>query len=193
MLARTRGNALEEVVAEQEQEIVDLRAKAALDGLTNVCNRRTFDVYLPQAVNRSHRVQLAVSLAIFDLDDFKKFNDENSTSVGDLVLKAFAHHLMANVRSDDAVFRIGGEKFAVMLMGAEESLALSTVEGIRAEFSLKTFKREGSEPVSVKASAGIAHCSRTESHKDLYSRADRALLSSKRNGKDQTSEAPSKG
>ena len=192
MLARTRTNALEEVVAEQEQEIVDLRAKAAIDGLTGVCNRRTFDVYLPQAVNRSRRMHTPVSLAMFDLDDFKKVNDARGRPLGDSILKAFARHLMAGVRTDDAVFRIGGEEFAVLLHGAEPELATSTVEGLRRDFGECSFKTDNGESVSVTVSAGMAHFVKSESHRDFYARTDRALVAAKRAGKDRSVES-SKG
>ena len=192
MLARTRSNALEEVVAEQEQEIVDLRAKAALDGLTNVCNRRTFDVYLPQAVNHSRRLHTQLSLAMFDFDDFKKFNDVHGRPFGDAVLKRFARHLMSGVRYDDAVFRIGGEAFAVLLQGADPELALSTVENLRASFSAMRFDVPNKEAVGVTVSAAVSHFGRSESHRELYSRTDRALSQAKKRGKDQTVESASK-
>jgi diguanylate cyclase (GGDEF)-like protein len=183
MLARTRTNALEEVVAEQEQEIVDLRAKAALDGLTGVCNRRTFDVYLPQAVNRSRRMHLPVSMAMFDLDGFKKINDKRGRPVGDGILKAFARHLMASVRNDDAVFRIGGEEFAVLLHGAEPELAARTVERLRADFGERVFEFKDGDDLSVQVSAGVSHFVKSESHRDFYARTDRALSTAKRQGK----------
>jgi diguanylate cyclase (GGDEF)-like protein len=189
MLARTRTNALEEVVAEQEQEIVDLRAKAALDGLTGVCNRRTFDVYLPQAVSRSRRMHIPVSLAMFDLDDFKKVNEEQGRPLGDAILKAFARHLMAGVRNDDAVFRIGGEEFAVLLHGAEPDLATSTVDQLRRSFGECSFQTDDGESVSVRVSAGVAHFVKSESHRDFYARSDRALLAAKRAGKDRSVES----
>lgn len=183
MLARTRTNALEEVVAEQEQEIVDLRAKAALDGLTGVCNRRTFDVYLPQAANRSRRMHLPVSLAMFDLDGFKAINEERGRPVGDGILKAFARHLMASVRNDDAVFRIGGEEFAVLIHGAEPVLATATVERLRADFGERVFESRDGVNLSVQVSAGISHFIKSESHRDFYARTDRALIAAKRQGK----------
>jgi diguanylate cyclase (GGDEF)-like protein len=168
----------------QTQQLVDLRAQAALDGLTGVCNRRTFEQYLPVAVKQALEHAERMSLVVLDVDHFKAVNDTYGHPAGDIVLRHIARQLTAGLRSDDVVFRLGGEEFALMLHGAPEPVASDVVERLRLSVAENPIDA-GCGPMAVTLSAGIAHLGPAESHNRLYQRADDAMYLAKRGGRNR--------
>ncbi len=132
----------------------DLKAEiarlAASDPLTGLANRRALTTALGREVARSVRTKEPLSLAIMDIDFFKKINDTYGHVAGDDVLRAVADAMAANIRDVDLVARYGGEEFAIVLPNCPSDGALIVVERVRAAVSaLPTVTR-------VTVSAGIA-------------------------------------
>jgi len=182
--AHNRSRSLEDVIARQAEELVDVRARAALDPLTGVCNRGTFDRALKQAIQRAHNADAPLSLVLFDIDHFKMVNDTFGHPAGDAVLVAFAAAIRHQVRDDDVVGRYGGEEFAVILPGAAESVAMSVAERVRVATSQLRFP-EPAQRVRVTVSAGVSLLRESDSPKAVLRRADAALYAAKHAGRNQ--------
>jgi diguanylate cyclase (GGDEF)-like protein len=132
-----------------------LQEQALCDPLTGLYNRRYLDEFFSREVARAQREQEPIALALIDLDHFKRLNDEHGHLEGDDVLKGVAQHLLENLRTSDAVFRIGGEEFLLILPGvdaAEARARLQTICRTLAEQPLPT--RSGARYVTL--SAGLA-------------------------------------
>src|SRR5205823_4311179 len=102
------------------------------DGLTKLYNHRHFQDELARAFEESQRYQRPLSLAIVDLDFFKKINDTHGHAVGDEVLKAVSKIFQESIRATDLAARYGGEEFAVMMPETELDDALTFAEKIRS-------------------------------------------------------------
>jgi diguanylate cyclase (GGDEF)-like protein len=93
------------------------KAEARRDPLTQLPNRRAFDEHLERVLRDASGKNRRVSLALFDLDEFKQVNDTKGHLAGDRVLEVVASILAAHARSDERVFRIGGDEFALVVLG----------------------------------------------------------------------------
>ena len=105
------------------------RNYAALDPLTTIANRRAFD----HALSLAEEIEETYGLVLFDLDDFKSINDQYGHPTGDIVLRAVAHAAQRAVRKGDCLARIGGDEFAVIAPGAEQTGAERLVEALAYE------------------------------------------------------------
>jgi diguanylate cyclase (GGDEF)-like protein len=162
-----------------------LRQQAMHDALTGLLNRRALDERFALAAADP---DAPLSLVLMDLDHFKRINDTHGHAVGDAVLRDFASALRSGLRSDDALFRIGGEEFALLLPGASASQALARTETLRA---LVARWRLGQLAEPVGFSAGVAARSHTrQTLSALLEAADGALYAAKRAGRGRTEVAP---
>ncbi|MEK6275422.1 MAG: response regulator [Actinomycetota bacterium] len=161
-----------------ERRLALTYAEARRDALTGLANKRAFDEFLAKALSNAAEVDGSVSLVLFDLDDFKKVNDEHGHVVGDDVLREVGRVLMRVVRVGDEVFRVGGEEFAIVVEGTP-AVAAPVASRLRDALAEQ---RRGHELPTV--SAGVAtfpaHASSPE---DLLRRADDALYAAKFAGK----------
>jgi diguanylate cyclase (GGDEF)-like protein len=167
------------------------RRDALTDGVTGLWNRRHFDIRVAEAVAYSQRYGEPFSLAIFDLDDFKRINDTWDHFTGDAALVHFAEILRRATRDVDVACRWGGEEFAVLLQRAGpaevELIAQRVVDMIRDA----PLQREG-EDISFTVSAGVASFPWDgTTGGEVLSRADAALLRAKAAGKDRVERASS--
>jgi diguanylate cyclase (GGDEF)-like protein len=157
-----------------------LAAQASSDALTGVANHRTFHERLAADLSRARRYGTTVSVAMIDVDHFKLVNDVGGHEAGDEILIRVAGCLSDAARAEDTLARVGGDEFAWILpeTGAEE--AREAVERARAAIGATP-----SELPCVTISAGICDSQRTSDPTELVRLADRALYSSKENGRDQ--------
>ena len=181
-------------VLEQIQETLrELAHQTQHDPLTGLANRRAFEHALEQESERAKRTQDSLSLAMFDLDDFKSINDTHGHPMGDEVLARFASTLLAEIRRYDMAARLGGEEFAVLLPGAglikAKVMVERMLESVRAlEFPLPN----GGGVLRVTCSAGLA-CYKGYAEgpaPDMVAMADKALYEAKAEGKDRLVAAP---
>ncbi len=158
------------------------------DPLTGLANRRAFDRILDIEMERSRRAKTPLSLAIFDLDDFKNINDTYGHSKGDEVLAKFAEMLQASTRRYDLAARFGGEEFILIMAGSGLVKAQRMLQRFLKEFKNIEFKAsDGINSFSVTCSVGLT-CYKGSvdlTDKELLELADGALYEAKESGKDQ--------
>ena len=181
----TERKNLEESLKEANEELYRL---ATIDTLTKVANRRRFDEYISQEWRRLWRTTDPLSLILFDVDYFKKYNDCYGHPQGDKCLTQIAKIAKIAVkRSSDFVARYGGEEFAVILSNTNQLGAMVVAERIRQKIKEAAIPHEGSKISSiVSISLGVACMipSLEESPDTLINLADQALYQAKNQGRD---------
>jgi diguanylate cyclase (GGDEF)-like protein len=159
------------------------RELADIDGLTQLPNRRRFEVDIDGEWERCRRYGRPLSVVMLDLDHFKRLNDEHGHLLGDQVLREVATAVNAVLRSTDTAYRYGGEELVVLLRETGLEDAASAAERLRravADLHITGYQ------VSVTTSAGVATRQASMSHyTELIEVADRALYAAKRHGRDQ--------
>jgi diguanylate cyclase (GGDEF)-like protein/putative nucleotidyltransferase with HDIG domain len=159
--------------------------KANVDGLTGCYNHRYFQERMTAEIDRAHRYGRCFALAMFDLDDFKAFNDRCGHQEGDRLLKWFADLCRANLRVIDVLARYGGEEFVVIMPESEAEEAQAAANRIREFLQQEVSSRFPGVP-SVTVSAGIsAYPEHGETRHTLILDADTALYYAKQNGKNK--------
>lgn len=162
-----------------------LREQALCDPLTGLYNRRYLDEFFERELARVQRENLPLAVALIDLDHFKRLNDECGHLVGDDVLKAVAQHLLDNLRSTDAVFRIGGEEFLLILPGADPDEASARLQSICAQLAAREIATRGGDQRAT-LSAGLAYWPQQgQALDELLHAADAALYQAKRTGRNR--------
>lgn len=177
------------------QRLSALEDMAIRDGLTRCFNHHYFKMRLEQEVARSHRYGSPMSLAMFDVDHFKRVNDTYGHPAGDAVLAQLAGLALASVRSSDVVARYGGEEFAILLIEAGVREASIVANRFRERVAanavlLQGAGAESSVELRVTVSAGVAELWAGESMPSLLQRADGALYQAKAGGRNQIRLAP---
>jgi len=154
---------------------------ALRDPLTGLPTRRLFDDRIMRAVATSSRTGEGVALLVMDVDRFKEVNDTFGHAAGDVLLQEVACRVVAAVREVDTVARIGGDEFAVVLVGADEAVARETVHRIRAALDVPLEIGGGRVPTS--ASIGVSlHPRDGDTPAALTEHADTAMYTAKRAG-----------
>lgn len=161
---------------------------AMVDGLTGLFVRRYFDARLDEEIERARRYRTPFAVAMLDIDDFKRLNDDHGHLAGDRVLREIASVVRTEIRGIDTAARYGGEEVALILPGAELVAALAHVERVRHAIAERRVPAgDGGPLLSITASVGIAAFpdSGVTCAEDLLRRADRALYRAKRAGKNR--------
>jgi diguanylate cyclase len=191
--ARLKG--LAERVANMEQEAQGYREhlevqrqKALIDPLTGLPNRAAWSERLDQEVNAWHQHGNSLSLAMLDLDHFKRINDGYGHLAGDKVLKIIANVLRKRLRPNDFIARFGGEEFVLLMPNSSLSDALGVGEVLRAAIEACPFHFKG-EPVTITVSMGVAQLQPGERSDLALKRADEALYRAKAAGRNQVQAA----
>ncbi|HUR83050.1 MAG TPA: diguanylate cyclase [Thermoanaerobaculia bacterium] len=187
LLARIRAG---KRIVDLQKELLETNKRLELlsitDGLTKLHNHRYFQDELARAFEEAQRYQRPLSLAMIDIDFFKKINDTYGHAVGDDVLRNAASLYRHSVRSTDLVARYGGEEFVVMMPETSLQDAISFAEKIRHLLEVTPLETQAG-PVSATISIGVASVphSRIHSAKELIVAADKALYRAKRGGRNQ--------
>lgn len=155
------------------------------DGLTKLMNRKYFMQKLGLEINKAEKDNAPISIFIFDIDDFKAYNDSNGHLAGDEALKIMGRLLSETVREDDFVARYGGEEFILALPNTPKKGALVVAEKIRKMFEEYNFPNQETLPMRrMTISGGISSFpSDGRSSTDLINHADQALYQAKAKGK----------
>jgi diguanylate cyclase (GGDEF)-like protein len=167
-------NRMSGLVRQIGDQAAQLAAMAHHDALTGVANRRAWDGELARAVSVAHRSGAPLTVALLDLDHFKRFNDAHGHQAGDALLRDAAQAWRADLRPGDFLARYGGEEFTVLVSGLAPAQAIAVVERLKAL-----------TPGEQTFSAGVATWDGIESPAELVGRADEALYRAKRAGRDR--------
>lgn len=164
-----------------------LRIMANTDGLTQLYNRRTFDLLLHRAMQEALREHKRVAMIMLDLDHFKAYNDLYGHPAGDVALQRIAAVLASHSRRElDFAARLGGEEFALVLHDPDANFLASTCESIRwqiqSELAIEHLKNP---PQVMTASLGASFSVAGDTSASLYQRADQALYRAKANGRNR--------
>lgn len=156
------------------------------DELTCVFNRKYMNSQLQQLSEQYKKYGEVFSIAIMDLDFFKKVNDTYGHIVGDEVLKLFSNTIMQAKREEDIFCRYGGEEFVLIMPGTTEDTAFEIIEKLRKIVERKQFNGND-KPFFITFSSGVTEISPQNIHpKALMEQADQALYMAKLNGRNQT-------
>lgn len=160
------------------------REGATIDVLTKLPNRGAFEMQVEERLQRAQAERIEVSLLVGDIDHFKRVNDTWGHSAGDRVIAAFGSVLQDKIRPGDVAGRIGGEEFCVLVWNCSGTSAMSLANRLRLGFS-ETQIAGFSSDERFTASFGVAQWQVGESYSDVFRRADDALFSAKRAGRDR--------
>jgi diguanylate cyclase (GGDEF)-like protein/PAS domain S-box-containing protein len=169
-------------ITEEKRLEERLRRLSTTDGLTGLFNRRHLDETLTTELERALRYNAPLSIMMFDVDHFKRFNDEHGHDQGDRVLQAIAQSLQEHVRKVDVPCRYGGEEFLAILPGTNQAGAIIVSERLR--HAIEQMEVDG---LNVTISIGVASVPELDvrSSATLVEAADSALYRAKRAGRNQ--------
>jgi len=156
-----------------EKELLEL---SITDGLTGLHNQRHFYNELDKEMERAKRQHITLSLLLFDLDDFKVFNDIHGHLEGDKVLRSVAQVVLKSIRRMDSAYRYGGDEFTVILPGATRVEATQVGERIRKTFETTPFLQQ------IKLSIGLVEFDPQYDLTNFVKYADEAMYTAKKMG-----------
>lgn len=187
LMARIRAG---KRIVDLQKELIETNKRLELlsitDGLTKLYNHRYFQDELARAFDEAQRYQRPLSLAILDIDFFKKINDSHGHAVGDEVLKTISKLFRDSARSTDLVARYGGEEFAVMMPETDLDDAMTFAEKIRSIIESTSISTQAGE-LKATISIGVSSVPRSKirAAKEMIVAADKALYRAKRAGRNQ--------
>ena len=159
---------------------------AITDGLTGLHNRRYMETHLRQLVQKARDGGRPLSVLVADIDFFKRVNDTYGHDAGDAVLREFAARFRRNTRGIDLACRMGGEEFVIIMPDTDIGRAFQVGERLRACVAAEPFSINSETRLRVTASVGLATFERREDTPEtLFRRADQALYSAKRDGRNR--------
>jgi diguanylate cyclase (GGDEF)-like protein len=169
---------LKRELAVARARVGELEARADIDPLLDILNRRGFERELKRALSHVKRYGTQAVLMFVDLDGFKGINDRYGHGAGDLLLKAVARELIGHVRASDIVGRIGGDEFGVLLWRLEGPQATAKARQLEAMIAQVGISH-GKARIEVAASIGIAPLVEDASPADIIAAADQAMYARK--------------
>jgi diguanylate cyclase (GGDEF)-like protein len=169
------------VEAQYHEEIYRL---TIIDGLTDIHNKRYLLEFLDRELARSERYKRPLALVLFDIDHFKRVNDDLGHLAGDAVLREMSACIRATVRKEELFARYGGEEFVVVLPETTVEDAVAFAERVREAVANHHFEYDG-EALPITISLGVASpdCQEAYSPQELILRADKALYQAKNDGR----------
>jgi two-component system, cell cycle response regulator len=157
---------------------------ASMDALTGAFNKRYFDETFGKEVQRAQQTGTPLSIVLFDIDHFKRINDTFGHPAGDAVLKNVAGAVAAQLREGDALFRVGGEEFVLVLSATPRDLAVQAAEAVRGLIESLVTELNGTR-MAATLSLGVAELGPGEQPAALYQRADGLLYAAKHGGRNR--------
>jgi diguanylate cyclase len=182
-----RLNASKQEINELQENLEAVRTESLTDPLTQLANRKYFDVTLEKAIAEAFERNEALSLMLTDIDHFKTFNDSFGHLTGDQVLRLVAMSVKHNVKGKDTAARYGGEEFAIILPNTVLRAAVTVAEHIRrAVMAKELMKRSTGEHLGrMTISIGVAALRKGDSGQSLIERTDTCLYAAKRHGRNR--------
>lgn len=170
-----------------------LEIMATTDALTGLYNRRHFLELAGKELAKAKRFERSLTVAMIDIDHFKKINDEHGHDVGDRVLVEISKRFKAAFRETDIIGRLGGEEFGVCMSDTDHEGAFTSVERVRKAICGEAFLISRFRPQeNLDVTASIGYSTYAETDKDVAAilrRADHALYKAKRDGRNRAVEA----
>lgn len=173
-------------VTERQRSLMETRILATTDSLTGAFNRRHFFELLETELTRASRFSTPLAVIMFDIDDFKHFNDKYGHAIGDEILIIVTRTCQANLRNLDSLGRHGGDEFVILLPHANSTLAAYVAKRLcRLISEIIVMKNE--QQISVTVSIGVVgyHGHEKITADKLLQTADKAMYQAKENGKNQ--------
>lgn len=180
--ARARVQAAESRVHELESELEKVAELVREDPLTQTLNRRGLDMQYGIEEARARRKSVPMALAIIDLDNFKRLNDQHGHQAGDAALRHVTQVLKRVIRPTDTLARYGGEEFVVLLPETSLAAAETAMVRVQKELARHALHWDANE-IHVTFSCGVAERRADETQESMIERADAALLVAKQSGK----------
>lgn len=162
-------------------QITAVSQAAIVDPVTGLANRQYLGTRLDAEMQRARRVDQPLAVMLLDIDNFKMVNDTWGHLVGDRVLRDLAGLVSEHVRVFDVCTRYGGEEFAILMPGADQTVAFQVAERVR-KAAEQAYGDTGSG-VRITLSAGVTLLDPFDTAESVLDRADRALLRAKADGK----------
>lgn len=163
----------------------ELREQAIRDPLTGLYNRRYLDETLERELARALRQHYPLSAVMIDIDRFKQVNDTLGHAEGDLILRSFAKLLIRHTRTEDTIYRYGGEEFLVLLPNSSCEDALKVAEKWRSAFQ-EAHAADPAKPIHATVSCGVAEFpADAKTGAELLALADKALYRAKETGRNR--------
>lgn len=180
-----------EVIRQLKQELEQATSLSKTDSLTNIANRRGYDEMLHQFIKQAQQQGHTFAMLLLDLDHFKQVNDRFGHLVGDSALRYIAKVLSQQIQEKDALARLGGEEFVILLSDIHYDQALKVAETIRHQIQAKSLRVKGQEQsLSFTTSIGVAMYQMGEQAEQLFDRADKALYQAKQTGRNRVCGEP---
>jgi two-component system, cell cycle response regulator len=168
----------------RQLKVMGFQAAADTDPLTGLPNRRHLEAEFTQALATSRERGAPMSMALFDLDHFKKVNDQYGHFIGDAVLKEVGRQLAAAAEGEIKVARFGGEEFSLLMPGIALDEACKFTEAILRRLASKPLKF-GDLEIKVTASAGVTNVTENDNWESAYVASDVALYEAKTSGRNR--------
>jgi len=175
---------LEEQSQKFEEKLAEQQRKSMQDALTKLSNRAAFDKYFTQSMVRFHHKPFDLSLAVIDIDDFKKINDTYGHTAGDKTLQVIANTIQKKISKEVFVARYGGEEFVLIYSSQNEATLIKELNLINKSISRLPFKFKNNK-VSITLSIGATHINKEDNIHTAFERADEAMYKAKAQGKNQ--------
>ncbi len=180
----SRVRQMEQEAEENRASLSRHRHKATHDSLTQLPNREAYDERLAHEVQRWARYGHPLTLAVCDVDHFKRINDQFGHQAGDRVLKVITKAIRRRLREVDFFGRYGGEEFVILMPETRAQDAFQVLDDVRAALADTTFNYR-KEPLTVTVSLGISEFREGDTSDRVFGRADQALYAAKAAGRNQ--------
>lgn len=181
---RERAQATEAEVAKLHQELDRVSAQVRHDALTGALNRKGLEEAFDRELSVVQRKDAPLCVAMLDIDNFKRINDERGHATGDEALSHLAKVARDSMRPQDTLARFGGEEFVILMPDTPLESGIEAMTRLQRELT-KQFFLAGSEKVLITFSAGVAQLARDEDRDAVLRRADKAMYMAKRAGKNR--------
>ena len=164
-----------------EESTKKLEFLSSTDDLTQISNRRKYEQNFKKEISRSKRTDIPISLIMFDIDHFKRVNDEFGHVVGDEVLIKLAESTTSQIRLEDTFARYGGEEFVIILSNSTLEKAMQKTKSIQQNLKKVVFDKD----ITITLSFGVTQYIPGEDSEEMFKRVDKALYEAKETGRDK--------
>ncbi len=178
---------LQKKIVKLQEDLDSATEEASLDHLTQVLNRRAFDKAI-QKVETMHKMFGShYAIVFYDIDFFKKINDNYGHACGDAILRTFAAILKKLSRKEDIVARYGGEEFIIVLHYQQEQELIRYIKRVKNTISdnIFSYKKDNIENIQIQFSAGVTRRDNYNTYQDTIKKADELLYVAKNTGRNK--------